>query len=212
MRVSSRFKRWLFTGLILLVPIVVTIYLFAAVVNMMDGLIRLVPAPYQPDHLLGFHIPGLGVALTFIIVLLTGMVGASVIGKWFVHLGETIVNRIPLVRTVYGALKHVLETVLQDNKDTFRRVVLIEYPRPGLFVLAFVSGVDKGEIQHRAERHLLTVFVPTTPNPTSGFLVYVPEEDVIPLDMSVEDGMKYVISAGVICPEWAPIRNLKENT
>jgi len=203
MKTRSHFKRWFFTGLILLVPILVTVYLFLAVVRHMDGMLHLIPPAYQPDQLLGFHIPGLGVLLTLLVVLFTGMVGASFIGRWFVRLGENIVDRIPLVRSIYGAIKHVLETVLQDNKDAFRRVVLIEYPRPGLFVLAFVTGVDEGEVRHRTGERMVAVFIPTTPNPTSGFLLYVPEKDAIALDMSVEDGMKCVISAGVISPEWS---------
>ncbi len=203
MKTRSHFKRWFFTGLILLVPILVTVYLFLAVVRHMDGMLHLIPPAYQPDQLLGFHIPGLGVLLTLLVVLFTGIVGASFIGRWFVRLGENIVDRIPLVRSIYGAIKHVLETVLQDNKDAFRRVVLIEYPRPGLFVLAFVTGVDKGEVRRRTGEQMIAVFVPTTPNPTSGFLLYVPEKDAISLDMSVEDGMKCVISAGVISPEWS---------
>jgi len=203
MKTRSHFKRWFFTGLVLLIPVLVTIYLFMAVVSRMDGMLHLIPAAYQPDHLLGFHIPGLGVLLTLLVVLLTGMVGASFIGRWFVRLGESIVDRIPLVRSVYGAIKNVLETIFQDNKDAFRRVVLIEYPRPGLFVLAFVTGVDQGEVQHRTGEQVIAVFVPTTPNPTSGFLLYVPEKDTIPMDISVEDGMKCVISAGVISPEWS---------
>ncbi len=203
MKIRSHFKRWFFTGLVLLIPVLLTVYLFMAVVRRMDGILHLIPAAYQPDYLLGFHIPGLGVLLTLLVVLLTGMVGASVIGRWFVRLGESIVGRIPLVRSVYGAIKNVLETIFQDNKDTFRRVVLIEYPRPGLFVLAFVAGVDRGEVQHRTGEQVVAVFVPTTPNPTSGFLLYVPEKDTTPMDMSVEDGMKCVISAGVIGPEWS---------
>lgn len=204
MKRHSRIRRWFFTGLILLVPIVVTIYLFAAIVHAMDGLIRLIPTAWQPDALIGFHIPGLGVLLTLLIVLLTGMLGASFIGRWLVRMGENIVEKIPLVRSVYGALKNVLETVLRDNQDSFRRVVLIEYPRKGAYALGFVSGSGHGEVQHRSEEMMLTVFVPTAPNPTSGFLLYVPEEDTIPLDMSVEDGMKCVISAGVITPNWTP--------
>jgi len=202
MKSRSHFKRWFFTGLVLLVPVLATVYLFMAVVRSMDGILHLIPLAYQPDQILGFHIPGLGVLLTLLVVLLTGMLGASFIGRWFVRLGEKIVDRIPLVRSVYGAIKNVLETIFQDNKDAFRRVVLIEYPRPGLLVLAFVTGVDEGEVQHRTSEQVIAVFVPTTPNPTSGFLLYVPEKDTIPLDMSIEDGMKCVISAGVISPEW----------
>jgi len=203
MKARSHFKRWFFTGLVLLIPVLLTVYLFMAVVRRMDGILHLIPAAYQPDYLLGFHIPGLGVLLTLLVVLLTGMIGASFIGRWFVRLGENIVGRIPLVRSVYSAIKNVLETIFQDNKDAFRRVVLIEYPRPGLYVLAFVASVEQGEVQHRTGEQVVAVFVPTTPNPTSGFLLYVPEKDTIPMDMSVEDGMKCVISAGVISPQWS---------
>jgi len=204
MKKRSPIKRWLFTGLILLVPIMVTIYLFLSIVNAMDGLIGLIPHAWQPDQLLGFHIPGLGVLITVLVVLLTGMLGASYLGRWLVRMGESIVERIPLVRSVYSALKSVLETVLRDNQDSFRRVVLIEYPRKGSYALGFVSGAGHGEIQHATKENVLTVFVPTAPNPTSGFLLYIPEKDTIPLQMTVEDGMKCVISAGVITPNWTP--------
>lgn len=204
MKTRSPIKRWFFTGLILLVPIMVTVYLFLAIVQTMDGLIGLIPHAWQPDQLLGFHIPGLGVLFTLAVVLLTGMLGTSFIGRWVVGTGESIVERIPLVRTVYGALKNVLETVLRDNQDSFRRVVLIEYPRAGCYALGFVSGAGHGEIQHETKENVLTVFVPTAPNPTSGFLLYIPENDTTPLSMSVEDGMKCVISAGVITPAWTP--------
>ncbi|MDQ6987431.1 MAG: DUF502 domain-containing protein [Mariprofundaceae bacterium] len=204
MKKHSPVKRWFFTGLILLVPILVTVYLFLGVVNAMDGLIRLIPSAWQPDQLIGFHIPGLGVLLTLIIVLVTGMLGTSFIGRWLVRMGESVVERIPLVRSVYSALKNVLETVLRDNQDAFRRVVLIEYPRRGTYALGFVSGTGEGEVQQKTGENVITVFVPTAPNPTSGFLLYVPEKDTTALNMSVEDGMKCVISAGVITPDWKP--------
>jgi len=204
MKRHSPIKRWFFTGLILLVPILVTIYLFLAIVRSMDGLIHLIPAAWQPDVLIGFHIPGLGIVLTLLVILLTGMLGASFIGRWLVRMGESMVERIPLVRSVYGALKSVLETVLRDNQDSFRRVVLVEYPRHGSYALGFISGSGHGEVQDKTEDKVLTVFVPTAPNPTSGFLLYIPENETTPLDMSVEDGMKCVISAGVITPKWTP--------
>jgi len=144
------------------------------------------------------------VLFTLAIVLLTGMLGTSFIGRWVVGTGESVLDRIPLVRSVYGALKSVLETVLRDNQDSFRRVVLIEYPRAGSYALGFVSGTGHGEIQQATKENVLTVFVPTAPNPTSGFLLYVPEKDTIALTMTVEDGMKCVISAGVITPNWTP--------
>lgn len=204
MKTRSPIKRWFFTGLILLVPLSVTFYIFMSIVNSMDNLIRLIPYAWQPDQLLAFHIPGLGVLFTLAIILLTGMLGTSFIGRWVVGTGESFVDRIPLVRSVYGALKSVLETVLRDNQDSFRRVVLIEYPRKGSYALGFVSGSGHGEIRQASKEDVLTVFVPTAPNPTSGFLLYIPEKDTIPLSMTIEDGMKCVISAGVITPGWSP--------
>jgi len=204
MKKHSPIKRWLFTGIILLVPIVVTIYLFLGVVTAMDGLIGLIPKAWQPDNLIGFHVPGLGVLLTLIIVLITGMLGTSFIGRWLVRKGENIVERIPLVRSVYGALKNVLETVLRDNQDAFRHVVLIEYPRRGSYALGFISGTGEGEVQNKTGENVISVFVPTAPNPTSGFLLYIPEKETTALDMSVEDAMKCIISAGVITPKWKP--------
>ncbi len=204
MKKHSPIKRWLFTGIILLVPIVVTIYLFLGIVTAMDGLIGLIPKAWQPDYLIGFHVPGLGVLLTLIIVLITGMLGTSFIGRWLVRKGENIVERIPLVRSVYGALKNVLETVLRDNQDAFRHVVLIEYPRRGSYALGFISGTGEGEVQNKTGENVISVFVPTAPNPTSGFLLYVPEKETTTLDMSVEDAMKCIISAGVITPKWKP--------
>jgi uncharacterized membrane protein len=204
MKKHSPIKRWFFTGLILLVPIMVTIYLFLSIAQTMDGLIGLIPAAWQPDHLLGFHIPGLGILFTLAIVLLTGMLGASFVGRWLVGIGEKLLDRIPLVRSVYGALKNVLETVLRENQDSFRRVVLVEYPQQGTYALGFVSGAGFTEVQEKTKQKIITVFVPTAPNPTSGFLLFVPEKETIPLDMSIEDGMKCVISAGVITPGLKP--------
>jgi len=204
MKFGSRLKRWFLTGIILLVPVLVTFYLLAAVVHTMDGVIHLIPPAYQPVQLVGFNIPGLGLILTVLLVLLTGMIGASLIGRRLVRFGETLLGRIPLVRAVYGSLKHVLETILHNNKDTFRRVVMIEYPRRGLYALAFVTGTDRGEVQHNTSSNVIAVFVPTTPNPTSGFLLYVPEGEVVPMQMTVEQGMKCVISGGVISPPWPP--------
>lgn len=204
MNVGSRLKRWFLTGIILLVPVLVTFYLLAAVVRTMDGIIHLIPPAYQPIQLIGFDIPGLGLIMTLLLVLLTGMIGASFIGRQLVRFGEALLGKIPLVRAVYGSLKHVLETILHNNKDTFRRVVMIEYPRKGLYALAFVTGTDRGEVQHNTSGNVIAVFVPTTPNPTSGFLLYVPEDDVTPMRMTVEQGMKCVISGGVVSPPWPP--------
>ena len=197
-------KRYLIAGLLVWVPLGVTVMVIKLLVGMMDRSLLLLPEPYRPDNLLGFHIPGLGVVLTTIIVLVTGMVVANLFGRKLVKLWETLLAQIPLVRTIYTGVKQILETVFSSNDQSFRKVLLVEYPRKGLWTLAFQSSTSVGEAQAKTGREVVNVFIPTTPNPTSGFFIMVPSEDVIELDMSVDDGLKMIISAGVVVPEWTP--------
>ena len=197
-------KRYLIAGLLVWVPLGVTVMVIKLLVGMMDRTLLLLPEPYRPDNLLGFHIPGLGVVLTTIVVLATGMVVANLFGRKLVKLWESLLAQIPLVRTIYTGVKQILETVFSSNDQSFRKVLLVEYPRKGLWTLAFQSGTTMGEAQTRTGREVVNVFIPTTPNPTSGFFIMVPAEDVVELDMSVDDGLKMIISAGVVVPEWNP--------
>jgi len=197
-------KRYLIAGLLVWVPLGVTVMVVKLLVGMMDRSLLLLPEPYRPDNLLGFHIPGLGVVLTTIVVLATGMVVANLFGRKLVKLWETLLAQIPLVRTIYTGVKQILETVFSSNDQSFRKVLLVEYPRKGLWTLAFQSSTAIGEAQAKTEREVVNVFIPTTPNPTSGFFIMVPADDVIELDMSVDDGLKMIISAGVVVPEWTP--------
>lgn len=197
-------KRYLIAGLLVWVPLGVTVMVIKLLVGMMDRSLLLLPEPYRPDNLLGFHVPGLGVVLTTIIVLITGMVVANLFGRKLVRLWESLLARIPLVRTIYTGVKQILETVFSSNDKSFRKVLLVEYPRPGLWTLAFQSSTSVGEAQAKTGRAVVNVFIPTTPNPTSGFFIMVPRDDVIELDMSVDDGLKMIISAGVVVPEWTP--------
>jgi uncharacterized membrane protein len=135
-------------------------------------------------------------------VFLTGIVAANIVGRKLFDLGEAIVDRIPLVRSIYSAVKQVMHSLFSNGGQSFRRVLMVEYPRKGLWTLGFQTGVGLGEVQHRTDRDVVTVFIPTTPNPTSGFVIMVPREDAIELDMSVEDGLKFVMSLGVVVPEW----------
>ncbi|HHH48382.1 MAG TPA: DUF502 domain-containing protein [Gammaproteobacteria bacterium] len=197
-------KRYLIAGLLVWVPLGVTVMVIKLLVGMMDRSLLLLPESYRPDNLLGFHIPGLGVVLTTIIVLVTGMVVANLFGRKLVKLWETLLAQIPLVRTIYTGVKQILETVFSSSGQSFRKVLLVEYPRKGLWTLAFQSSTSVGEAQAKTGREVVNVFIPTTPNPTSGFFIMVPADDVIELDMSVDDGLKMIISAGVVVPEWAP--------
>ncbi|WP_455198682.1 DUF502 domain-containing protein [Kaarinaea lacus] len=194
-------KRYLIAGLLVWVPLGVTFIVIKFLVELMDKTLDWLPRQYHPDVLLGFHIPGIGIVLAVVIVLGTGMIVANLFGRKLVSLWESILRRIPLVRTIYSSVKQILETVFSSGQS-FRKVLLIQYPRKGLWTLAFQSGTTRGEAQARTGTEIINVFVPTTPNPTSGFFLMVPREDVIELDMSVDDGLKMIISAGVMVPEW----------
>ena len=182
-----------------------TILIGAFLLDLMDRLLFLIPTPFRPEALLGFRIPGLGVVLALLVLVTTGMLVANLLGRRMVHFYESLLARIPLVRTVYGAVKHFAEVVFSDSGNSFKKVLLIEYPRKGLYSLCFQTSENPPEVQSRAGNVIVTVFLPTTPNPTSGFMLFVPAEDVTELDMSVEDALKMIISLGVVVPEWHPV-------
>jgi uncharacterized membrane protein len=194
-------KRYLIAGLLIWVPLGVTVMVIKLLVGIMDQTLLWLPEPYRPEALLGFHVPGLGVVLSVIIVLGTGVVVANLFGRKLVEVWENILARIPLVRTIYASVKQILETVFSSGQS-FRKVLLVEYPRKGLWTLAFQSSTTQGEAQIKTGQEMINVFIPTTPNPTSGFFIMVPRSDVVELDMNVDDGLKMIISAGVMVPEW----------
>ncbi|AKJ95673.1 MULTISPECIES: DUF502 domain-containing protein [Thioalkalivibrio] len=197
-------RRYLIAGLLVWLPLIVTGFIIKLLVDLLDFTILLLPPPWRPEAILGFSIPGAGIVLAVVVVFVTGVVVANIVGRKLVSVGESIVRRIPLVSSIYGAVKQVTETVLSDGGQAFRKVMLIEYPRRGLWSVGFMTGVAVGEVQDRTERDVITVFVPTTPNPTSGFVIMVPREEAIELDMTVEDGLKFVMSMGVVTPMRSP--------
>ena len=160
----------------------------------------LLPARYNPETYLPFSLPGLGLLLMLAFLTLVGMLTAGLAGRTLVRLGERLLSRMPIVRSVYGTLKQIFETVLAQKSRSFREVVLVEYPRRGLGAIGFVTGPTRGEIQARSQEEMVNVFLPTPPNPTSGFLLFVPRRDLIHLDMTIEEGMKMVISGGIVGP------------
>ena len=196
------FKRYLIAGILVWVPLGVTFFVIKFLINLMDRTLLLLPAQYQPEALIGFNIPGLGVVLSVVVVLATGMVVANLFGRQLVAIWESILNRIPLVRSIYTGVKQVTETLFSTSGDAFRDVLLIEYPRAGIYSLAFQTGSTVGEVQDKINDQVVTVFVPTTPNPTSGFLLMIPKKDTLKLDMSVDEGLKMIISLGVVVPKW----------
>jgi len=188
------------TGIAATVPIGVTIYVLVIIVGMMDSLIQFIPPRFHPDRFLPFHVPGLGILFTVLFIFVVGLITRSYLGNRFVALGEWLVNQIPFVRSIYKAVKKFIEALFGDRSMSFRRVVLIEYPRTGLYCIAFVTGVARGEVQQKTSGMVLNLFVPTTPNPTSGFYLMVPESDVVNLNMTVEDAFTLIISGGMISP------------
>ena len=166
----------------------------------MDSILRFVPAKYLPETYLRIPIPGFGLILVVIIVLAVGLLTKNFVGSKMIHLGEKIVDRIPLARILYVSVKQLMEALILQKSKAFQKAALIEYPRCGLYVIAFITGESKGEIQRLTQKKMMNVFVPTTPNPTSGFYVLVPEDEIITLDMSVEDAFKLIMSGGILSP------------
>ena len=197
-----RLRTYFLTGIIVTGPIGITIYLVWLIIAFIDNRITpLIPDRYNPEFYLPFNIPGLGLVVVLVGLTLVGFISVHFLGRTFFRIGESLVNRMPVVRSVYGALKQIFETVLAQSSTSFREVVLVEYPRRGLWALAFVTSVTKGEVQRLTEKDVVNIFLPTTPNPTSGFLLFVPRNDLISLDMTVEEGIKMVISGGLVTPD-----------
>jgi uncharacterized membrane protein len=199
----KRLRRYLIAGLLVLLPVGVTFVIIRFLVGLMDKTLLLIPQPYRPETLLGFEIPGLGVLLTFVLLIVTGIFTANIVGRSFVHYGERLMERIPIARTIYSAAKNFAEIVLSDSGNAFKKVLLVEYPRKGIYTLTFQTATDIGEIQARTGEDVMCCFVPTTPNPTSGFIIIVPKKDVIELDMEVDEAVKLIMSLGVVVPRWS---------
>jgi uncharacterized membrane protein len=198
----KRLRRYLVAGLLIWAPLAVTFLLLRIAVNLMDKTLAIIPQSYRPEALLGIHIPGLGVILTFIVLFMTGMLAANFVGRYVVGGWESLLDRIPIVRTIYGGAKNFAEIVFSDSNDSFKQVLLIEYPRKGLYSLAFQTSSELGEVQSRTGEDVVCCFVPTTPNPTSGFVIMVPRGEIKVLDMEVDEALKMIISLGVVVPTW----------
>lgn len=203
--VGSRLRNYFLTGLIIVGPVGITLYALWWFINLVDGWVKpWVPQVYLPETYLPFTVPGVGLIFSILVLIIVGALTANLFGRTLVSYGELMLDRMPVVRGVYRALKQIFETVLSQSNSSFQNVGLIEYPRKGLYAIVFISTRTKGEIDDKIFKgeSLLSIFLPTTPNPTSGFLLFVPEKDVIILDMSVEEGAKLVISAGLVVPEY----------
>ncbi|MGF1474483.1 MAG: DUF502 domain-containing protein [Geminicoccaceae bacterium] len=197
-----RLRNYFLAGVIVVAPVSITIFLVWQVIQVVDRTVeRFLPAAYNPETYLPFSLPGLGILVMLGLITLVGMLTAGFVGRAIMRFGESIVDRMPVVRSLYSTLKQIFETVFAQSSRSFREVVLVEYPRRGIWAIAFLTGDSTGEIQRRTRRPMVNVFLPTTPNPTSGFLLFVPRDEVVHLDMTVEEGIKMVISSGIVTPK-----------
>ncbi len=199
-------------GLAVIAPGVLTLWLVWNVITWIDGLILpLIPRRFHPETMLGWDIPGVGVVIFVIFTLVMGYFTKGLIGRTLVNWGERIVEAMPVVRSIYNAVKQIADTILSRQAPTFDRACLVQYPRPGIWAVAFISTTTRGEIGEHLAAHgeMISIFLPTTPNPTSGFLLFVPRADVIELDMQIEDAAKLVISAGLVYPDSRKVRGVK---
>ena len=197
-------KKYFITGLLIWIPLVITLMVLAWIVNTLDQILLIAPAAVRPDALLGFHLPGIGVLVTLLLILITGLAAANFVGQRLVGFWESLLSRIPVVKSIYYSVKQVSDTLLSSNGQAFRKALLIQYPHQGIWTIAFQTGKPGGDAARHLGDDFVSVYVPTTPNPTSGFFLMLPRKDAIELDMSVDDALKYIISMGVVAPPSPP--------
>ena len=204
---SIVFKRYLITGLLVLVPLAITIWVLKTLIGVMDQSLLLLPPSWRPEALFGFGIPGVGALLTLLIVLVTGMVATNFFGKRIILFWEGLLARVPVVKSIYYSVKQVSDTLFSDSGQAFRKALLVQYPRQGCWTIAFQTGHPGGDVVNHLKDDYVSVYVPTTPNPTSGFFLMMHKDEVIELDMSVDDALKYIISMGVVTPDNRPVND-----
>ena len=205
MQLGSKLRAYLFSGILVTAPVAITFYMAYKFIFWVDRLVnQMLPPQYQFDNVFPYAIPGLGLLVLIVFLIIVGMFTAGFLGGFLVRLGEWIVNKVPLISSVYSLLKQVFETIFSNKTQAFSKVVMLEYPRKGIWILGFVSAELKGEVRGHFQEEMLNIFIPTTPNPTSGFLIFVPKKDTIELKMTVEEGIKFVISGGLVEPENMP--------
>lgn len=202
MKLGAKLRAYLFTGILVTAPVAITFYLAYKFIFWVDALVnKMLPPQYQLDNYLPMTIPGLGLVVLIVFLMVVGMFAAGFMGRFFIRLGEWFVARMPLISSVYSLLKQIFETVFSSKTQAFKKVVMLEYPRKGIWILGLVSADLHGELEEKLAEPMVNVFIPTTPNPTSGFLIFVPKKDVIALDMSVEEAIKFIVSGGLVEPK-----------
>jgi len=204
-------KKYIIAGLLVWLPFAATVVIVKLLIDLLDKTVLLLPPEWHPVALLGFSIPGFGIILALSILLLTGMLAANLFGRRFVEIWERILNKIPLVRSIYSSIKQISNTIFDPSGKSFRKVVMLQYPRKGVWSIGFLTNDNVGDEMSAVDDRLVAVFIPTTPNPTSGFIVMVRNDEITELDMSVEEGFKFIISMGVIIPDGTARTELERN-
>ena len=197
-------KKYFITGLLVLVPLFITGWVISGLVGMMDQSLFLLPETWRPKAQLGLEIPGMGAILTLLIIFVTGVIATNFFGKRLILVWEALLARVPVVKSIYASVKQVSDTLFSDSGNAFRQAVLVQFPRPGAWTIAFVTGKPGGDVANHLSGDYLSVYVPTTPNPTGGYFLMLPRADVVELDMSVDEALKYIISMGVVAPPTKP--------
>ncbi len=193
-------RKWLLAGLLVIVPVGITVWVMEWIISSLDKTLLILPQAWHPDKLLGFHIPGFGVILAFAILLTVGAVASNFFGKKLVIWWDALLNRIPVVRSIYSSVKQVSDTLFSDSGNAFRKAVLVQWPRMDVWTIAFVTGTPGGDVTNHLYGDYVSVYVPTTPNPTGGYFVMLKKTDCIELKMSVDEALKYIVSMGVVVP------------
>jgi uncharacterized membrane protein len=200
----ARLRKWLLAGLLVLLPVVITLWVLDWIVGTLDKTLLILPSTWQPDKLLGVHIPGFGVLLALTILLVIGALASNIVGNKLLGWWNAVLNRIPVVRSIYSGVKQVSDTLFSDSGNAFRKAVMVKWPHEGLWTIAFVTGTPGGDAGKQLGSGYLSLYVPTTPNPTGGYFVMARATDCVELDMSVDDALKYIVSMGVVVPQTSP--------
>jgi len=200
----ASFRKWFLAGLLVIVPVAITAWVLEGVIATLDKTLLILPEAWQPDRLIGFHIPGFGVLLALAILLLVGATASNFLGRKLVAWWDALLSRIPVVRSIYSGVKQVSDKLFSENGNAFRTAVLVQWPRLDVWTIGFVTGTPGGDVVNYLQGEYLSVYVPTTPNPTGGYFVMLKKSDCIELDMSVDEALKYVVSMGVVSPVAVP--------
>jgi uncharacterized membrane protein len=194
-------KKYFITGLLVLVPLFITVWVITSLIGMMDQSLLLLPLEWRPKNVIGFELPGIGALLTLLIIFVTGLIATNIFGQQIILWWELLLSRVPVVKSIYASVKQVSDTLFSNSGNAFRQAVLIQFPHQGAWTIAFITGQPSGDVANHLQGDFVSVYVPTTPNPTGGYFIILPKETVTYLDMSVDEALKYIISMGVVAPK-----------